>query len=86
MGIDAPHYHRRMTEIYLVARGTVTARVEGETIALRAGDMLAFAPGEAHTFLASSDDYLHFVIHIPALPDSEAHADHVGVARNRLGL
>ncbi len=65
-----------MTEIYLVARGTATARVEGKTIALRAGDMLAFAPGEAHTFLASSADYLHFVVHIPALPDSEAHADH----------
>ncbi len=85
-GIDAPHYHERMTEIYLVARGTATARVTGETIALRAGDVLAFAPGEAHTFLARSADYLHFVIHTPALPDGEARADHIGVARDRLGL
>lgn len=86
VGIDAPHYHARMAELYLVARGTATARLEGETVALRAGDVLALAPGEAHTFLASSDDYLHFVIHTPALPPGEARADHVGVARDRLGL
>ncbi len=85
-GIDAPHYHERMTEIYVVARGQSTIRVEGESIELRAGDCLALAPGEAHTFLASSDDYLHFVVHAPALPHGEARADHVGVARARLGL
>jgi quercetin dioxygenase-like cupin family protein len=85
-GIDQPHYHQRMTEIYVVAQGTATARVEGETIELRAGDLLACAPGEAHTFLDSSDDYLHFVIHTPALPHGEAQADHIGVARDRLGL
>ena len=42
-GIDAPHEHARMTEIYLV-------------------------------------------IHPPALPDGEAHADHLAVPRARLGL
>ena len=85
-GIDAPHYHERMTEIYLVAQGTARARVVDEAIALRAGDLLAFSPGEAHTFRATSDSYLHFVIHAPALPDGEAYADHAGVARDRLGL
>ncbi|MFN8536763.1 MAG: cupin domain-containing protein [Thermomicrobiales bacterium] len=85
-GIDLPHYHRRMTEIYLVARGTATARVEDETLELHAGDVLVCAPGDAHTFLHNSDDYLHFVIHTPALPHGAAQADHVGVARDRLGL
>jgi mannose-6-phosphate isomerase-like protein (cupin superfamily) len=85
-GLDMSHYHRRMTEIYLVAHGTATARVEGETVELRAGDVLALAPGEAHTFLTSSEDYLHFVIHAPALPHGAARADHIGVARERLGL
>ena len=77
-GIDAPHLHLRMTEIYLVARGTATARVERVTVEL--------APGEAHTFVASSPDYLHFVVHAPALPPDEARADHVPVPRSRLGL
>jgi mannose-6-phosphate isomerase-like protein (cupin superfamily) len=84
--LDMPQYHRRMTEIYLVAQGTATARVEGETVELRAGDMLALAPGEAHSFLASSEGYLHFVIHTPALPHDAAQADQIGVARDRLGL
>ena len=39
--------------------------VAGATIRLRAGDMLAVEPGEAHTFIASSADYLHFVVQAP---------------------
>ena len=62
-GIDEPHLHERLTELYLVARGAATARVEGETVALVADDLLIVEPGEAHTFLDSSEDYLHFVIH-----------------------
>lgn len=34
-GIDEPHIHQRVTEGYLVARGTAEARVEHETILLR---------------------------------------------------
>lgn len=86
VGIDAPHEYARMTEIYLVARGTATTRVEGATIALAAGDLLIVEPGEAHTFLNSSDDYWHFVVHTPALPPTEAQADHRSIPRARLGL
>jgi len=85
-GIDAPHQHRRMTEIYLVANGTATARVGQETIGLMPGDMLIIEPGEAHTFLDSSDEYRHIVIHTPALPPAEARADRVNVSRAELGL
>lgn len=85
-GIDNPHFHRRMTEIYLVARGESTVRVERETIALGAGDMLVVEPGEAHTFLASSADYFHFVVHTPGLAGERAQADHLSVPRSRLGL
>jgi len=35
-GVDEPHLHRRMTEIYLMARGTVEMRVETETVVLGA--------------------------------------------------
>ena len=75
-----------MTEIYLVASGTATARIEQETVELAAGDMLIVEPGEAHTFLAHSEEYRHFVIHTPALPPEEARADHISVPRIRLGL
>lgn len=86
VGIDNPHFHRQTTEIYLVARGESTVRVERETIALVAGDLLVVEPGEAHTFLASSADYCHFVLHTPGLAGERAQADHLSVPRSRLGL
>lgn len=84
--IDQPHLHERLTELYLVARGTATARVEGETIALVAGDLLIVEPGEAHTFLDSSADYLHFVIHVPEATGAGAGTEKRPVPRSRLGL
>jgi mannose-6-phosphate isomerase-like protein (cupin superfamily) len=85
-GVDEPHVHSRITEIYLVARGSSSIRVEGETIELHEGDALIVDPGEAHTFLASSDDYLHFVIHTPGLASDEARGEKQLVPRSRLGL
>jgi quercetin dioxygenase-like cupin family protein len=67
-GIDEPHRHAQMYEIYLVARGTSTAAVEGQIMNLAIGDMLIVEPGESHTFVASTDDYLHFVIQTPFIP------------------
>ena len=85
-GVDEPHLHRRMTEIYLIARGTAEMRVEGETVRLSAGQVLAVEPGEAHTFLSSSPDHLHFVLQVPGLQGEAARADKVPVPRARLGL
>lgn len=64
-GVNHPHRHDQMYEVYFVARGESTAVVDGATIRLRAGDMLAVEPGEAHTFITNTDDYLHFVIQAP---------------------
>jgi len=85
-GIDEPHVHSEITEIYLVARGTSSIRVERETIELREGDALIIAPGEAHTFLTSSDDYFHFVIHTPGLAGDAARNEKQLVPRSQLGL
>lgn len=85
-GVDEPHVHVRITEIYLIARGSSSIRVESETVELESGDILIIEPGEAHTFLASSDDYLHFVVHSPGLAGAEARADKQLVPRSRLGL
>lgn len=80
-GINEPHVHARVTEIYLVARGSAELRIEQQTLVLQAGDMLVVEPGEAHTFLASSPDYFHFVLQSPGIPGDKAQ-----VTRGRLGL
>lgn len=85
-GIDEPHVHSQIAEIYLVACGTAQIRIEHETITLVAGDMLAIQPGEAHTFLSSSPDYFHFVIHTPGLAGEAARAEKSVVSKTRLGL
>lgn len=64
-GVDDPHHHEEMYEIYLVARGESTAMVDGEEVQLQAGDLLVVEPGEVHTFVTSSEDYLHFVVQAP---------------------
>ena len=85
-GVDEPHLHERMTEIYLIARGTVEMRVETKTINLSEGQVIVVEPGEAHTFLSSSPDHFHFVIQAPGLAGDEARADKISVSRSRLGL
>ncbi len=64
-GVNQLHRHDQMCEIYLVARGESVALVSGETVRLVAGDMMVVEPGEAHTFVRSSPDYLHFVVQAP---------------------
>lgn len=85
-GIDEPHLHTKISEIYLVARGTANIRVEQETITLTPGDMIVLEPGEAHTFLSNSPDYFHFVIHTPGLTGERARNEKTAVSRTHLGL
>lgn len=59
--------------------------MERETLTLEAGDVVAVEPGEAHTFLESSPDYLHFVVQVPQ-PGGQVGADKTAVPRARLGL
>jgi mannose-6-phosphate isomerase-like protein (cupin superfamily) len=85
-GVDEPHFHRRMTEIYLIACGTAEMRVETESINLSQGQVIVVEPGEAHTFLSCSPDHFHFVLQVPGLEGEEARFDKVLVPRSRLGL
>lgn len=70
----------------MVARGRAIVRVERESIALQAGDVLIVEPGEAHTFLQTSPDFADFVVQTPGLPAEQARADKVLVHGKRLGL
>lgn len=67
-GVDEPHRHDHMFEIYLVARGHARALVADHEVGLSCGDVLIVEPTEEHTFLWSSGDYLHFVIQAPHAP------------------
>lgn len=68
-----PHVHESMYEVYLVARGTSVAVVDGAHVRLDPGDVLVVEPGETHTFVESSEDYLHFVVQSPfVLGDKKA--------------
>ena len=85
-GVDEPHVHKRMAEIYLIACGTAEMRVENETVDLSEGQVILVEPGEAHTFLSCSPDHFHFVLQVPGLQGEEARFDKVLVPRSRLGL
>ncbi len=85
VGVDEPHVHPALAEVYLVARGTSRLRVGSDTLVLAPGIVVVVEAGEPHTFLASSKDYMHFVLHIPApLPGSGGHK--IAVDRSTLGL
>ena len=85
-GVNEPHLHKRMTEIYFMACGTVEMRVDMQTIVLTEKDVIVVEPGEAHTFLSSSPDHFHFVIQVPGLVGEEAKVDKVLVPHSQLGL
>ena len=85
-GIDEPHIHHRITEIYLIARGEAQIRINGQTITIREGDMLLVEPGEAHTFLSNSPDYYHLVIHTPGLNEAEVGEERELIDRSELGF
>lgn len=85
-GIDEPHLHNQITEIYLVACGVAEIRIEKETFKLQSGDIIILEPGEVHTFLSSSADYFHFVVHTPGLSSESARKEKSFVPGTRLGL
>jgi len=70
-GINEKHYHKKMHEIYLIAKGTSTAIVGKKKIQLKVGDVLVVEPKKVHTFIKNSPDYLHFVIHSPCIKDDK---------------
>lgn len=85
-GIDEPHLHRRITEIYLIANGEAIVRVGEREITVATGDVLVLEPGEPHTFLRSTESYFHFVLHLPGLSGEEAQEEKSSVERSQLGL
>lgn len=45
---SAPHYHKVMTEIYRILRGSLTLHVNDEVVILNEGDEYTVVPGTVH--------------------------------------
>jgi len=63
--LDEAHEHATITEIFMVGRGTATARVDDRSVQLGAGYVLVVEPGEVRTIEETSADCLMFVVHVP---------------------
>ena len=74
-GVDEPHYHAEMYEIYLVAQSESIVVIDGRAISLEAGSVLIVEPGEVHTFTESTPDYHHFVVHTPVVKGDKHYAE-----------
>ena len=64
-GVSEKHYHCELCEVYLVATGSSIIVVDDVQITLSAGDVMVIEPGEVHSFVSSTPDYFHFVLHCP---------------------
>jgi quercetin dioxygenase-like cupin family protein len=66
-GVNERHYHRELREVYLVAMGSSTIVVGDAPMTLHPGDVVVVEPGEVHSFVESTPDYFHFVLHCPPI-------------------
>ncbi len=55
------HAHKQNEEIYAIVSGTGKAVIDGETVALTAGDWLRIAPAAKRQFFAAKDDAVSFI-------------------------
>lgn len=60
-GVPFVHAHKQNEEIYAVLSGKGKAVIDGETVALKAGDWLRVAPAAKRQFSASNDSAISFI-------------------------
>lgn len=60
-GIPFVHAHKQNEEIYGILSGKGSAVIDGETVALAAGDWIRIAPAAKRQFSAAEDAPLHFL-------------------------
>jgi uncharacterized cupin superfamily protein len=57
------HYHLAQEEMFVILEGSGTLRVAGETLPVRAGDVVVIPPGPEypHQFINTSDAPMHYL-------------------------
>lgn len=61
IGVPFVHVHKNNEEIYAVLDGKGTANIDGEVIAIKAGDWLRVAPSAKRQFASSSDSHIKYI-------------------------
>ena len=61
VGVPFVHYHHKNEEIYGILSGKGQAILDGETVALNAGDWLRIAPETRRQFSAASDSAMRYI-------------------------
>lgn len=61
VGVPFVHSHKQNEEIYAVLAGRGTAVLDGETVALTAGDWLRVSPAAKRQFSAAEDSPIQFL-------------------------
>jgi quercetin dioxygenase-like cupin family protein len=70
-GDEDPMHAHGEDEIYHVDAGSATINVEGEQMAVSAGDVVHLEPGTEHQFLDFEDELVMTVMYAPAKGSSE---------------
>ena len=60
-GVPFVHYHHKNEEIYMILSGRGQAVLDGETVALNAGDWLRIAPETRRQFSAAVDSAISYI-------------------------
>lgn len=60
-GVPFVHSHRQNEEIYGILEGKGKAEIDGETVALAAGDWLRIAPSAKRRFFASEREAIKYI-------------------------
>ena len=65
---DEIHKHEHVSETYIVVQGYGTLVVGEEPLKVDTGEVIFIEPGEYHGWVATSPDFLMFMIHHPVDP------------------
>ena len=60
-GVPFVHSHKKNEEIYIILSGKGNAVIDGETVALNAGDFIRVAPAAKRQFFAGENTAVSFV-------------------------
>lgn len=69
-----PHFHKKMTEITYVVKGTLHLIVDGNDIDLKQGEFLVVHPGSVLQNPSNEPETKVFVIKIPSIPGDKFYA------------
>lgn len=61
VGVPFVHAHKQNEEIYFVFEGKGRAEIDGESVALQAGDWVRVAPSAKRQFFAAADTAIKYV-------------------------